>query len=255
MAKHGKKQTGGNRKQKGGSGLKSDSTMTSVLIGLLLLVIVMAFINYQKQNQQNQQNQQNHNNFNEVLSERYNDMENSVNSAKKEQARPVKVIINNNVNDGENPNNISFWGYMNRKSHERIHNPLLPPERSYEQTYGVPINIPSRGYSGGYQQVGMLYKDTITDEGAMVGNNSETSILPLYGQPTHNGSNKWNYYTTSDKYHTVKIPLTISGKDCSDTYGCTELYDDDAVSIPAYNGNYKVKIYNYDKPRYIPYVW
>ena len=251
MAKHNKNQSGGSKKQKGENLLKKDSTVTSILVGLLLLVGVMVFINYQKHK---------HNNFNEVMSERYE----NVNTNSKESQRPkeqpvkaVKVIINNNVNDDrrENPNNISFWGYMNRKAHERVNNPLLPPERSYEQTYGVPINIPSRGASGGYQQIGMLYKDTISDEDVTIGNNSETSILPLYGQPTHHGSNKWNYYTTSDKYHTVKIPLVISGKDCTDTYGCTELYDDDAVSIPAYNGNYKVKIYNYDKPKYIPYVW
>ena len=32
-------------------------------------------------------------------------------------------------------------------------------------------------------------------------------------------------------------------------------YDDDIVNIPAYNGNFKVKIYKYDKPRYLPFVY
>lgn len=244
MVKKTKKQSGGNRKSVGTVKEQTASNLTSILIGLLLILIVLVFLNNNKTN-----------NNREILSETYENSQTNKTKPKKKQA-PVNVIINNNVKgDNDNPNNISFWGYMNRKSHERINNPLLPPERSYEQTYGVPINIPSRGTSGGYQQVGMLYKDTITDESSTIGNNSDTSILPLYGQPTHPGSNKWNYYTTSDKYHSVKIPLNVSGKDCSGDYGCTEIYDDDNVNIPAYNGNYKVKIYNYDKPKYIPYVW
>ena len=125
--------------------------------------------------------------------------------------------------------------YLYKKENDRTVNPLLPPERSYEQTYGVPINIPTRGESGGFQQVGMLYKESI-------------------GKPIHPGSNKWSYYTSSDGHNSIKMPLSHKGKQCGQDYGCDELYDGDILSIPSYNGNFKVNIYKYDKPRYIPYV-
>ena len=154
----------------------------------------------------------------------------------------------------DNINNISYQKYIQMKNYDRVINPLLPPERSFENTYGIPINIPSRGMSGGYQQIGMLYKDNIISEDSIIGKNSNSVIMPLYGRPTHPGSNKWNYYITSDKFHAVKMPININGKDSDDTYGVNELFDNDNVQLPAYNGSFVVKIYNYDKPRYIPYV-
>lgn len=167
----------------------------------------------------------------------------------------VRNDVNININNQEhNPGNISYVDQIHRKNHERIINPLLPPERSYVNTYGVPINIPTRGVSAGYQQVGVLYKNEISDDGKTIGNSSDTVILPLFGQPTYPGSNKWNYYTSSDKYHTFKMPVTINGRKCTDDTGCSEIYNGDDISLPAYNGNFRVEIYDFDKPRYIPYV-
>ena len=100
----------------------------------------------------------------------------------------------------------------------------------------------------------MLYKESIQAESTSPGNNSNTVILPLYGRPVHRGSNKWSYYTASDKYNMVKIPFSHNGKQCNTEYGCNELYDDDLIQIPAYNGLFRVKIYGYDSPRYIPYI-
>jgi len=168
----------------------------------------------------------------------------------------IRNDVNININNQElNPSRVSYVDQIHSKNHERIINPLLPPERSYVNTYGIPINVPSRGVSAGYQQVGVLYKNEISDDGKTIGNSSETVILPLYGQPTYPGSNKWNYYTASDKFHTVKMPVTIDGRKCTDDTGCSEIYNGDNVSIPAYNGNFRVEIYDFDKPRYIPYVY
>jgi hypothetical protein len=144
--------------------------------------------------------------------------------------------------------------YLYKKENDRMVNPLLPPERSYEQTYGVPINIPTRGESGGFQQVGMLYKESIESEEIEPGNNNSSQILGLYGKPIRPGSSKWSYYTSSDGHNSIKMPLSHKGKQCGQDYGCDELYDGDNLSIPSYNGNFKVNIYKYDKPRYIPYV-
>ena len=145
--------------------------------------------------------------------------------------------------------------YMHNKAYERVINPLLPPERSYEATYGVPINIPTRGPESAYQQIGYLYKDDIADESKQIGNNTEPVMLPLYGRPTYNGSNKWMYYISSDKYHSIKMPIQHKNKKCDSEYGCDEIYEDDVVNVPSYNGAFKVKIYEYDAPKYIPYYY
>ena len=171
----------------------------------------------------------------------------------------IKYDINVNIRDinpeRSNDNMISYAQYDANKSMERIINPLLPPERSYQNTYGVPINIPSRGPNLSYQQVGILYKENIENTDKMPGNNNDSNILPLFGRPTFNGSNKWNYYTSSDKFQNFKLPIKIDGRKCDDDLGCNELRDGDMISIPSYNGRFKVEIYNYDKPSYIPYVY
>lgn len=119
---------------------------------------------------------------------------------------------------------------------------------------GLPINIETRGSGGDFQQVGMLYKNTITDDTKAPGNNTDNNVLPLYGKPTYQGSNMWLYYTETDKLNPVKIPVNVNSKDCTDEYGCSELYDGSNVDIPSYNGAFNVKIYKFNKPRYIPYV-
>ena len=143
--------------------------------------------------------------------------------------------------------------YLINKDYERVINPLLPPERRNHYidphsiqmvSPGVPINIPTRGYAGGVQQVGALYKE----------NSDEPVILPLFGMPTYNGSNKWMYYTATDKFNQVKIPISNNNRECNLEYGCDELYDGDIINIPAYNGNFKVNKYHFDKPRYIPHI-
>jgi hypothetical protein len=171
----------------------------------------------------------------------------------------LKYDININIRDvdsyRQNPNNISYGEYEYNKNMERVINPLLPPERSYNNTYGIPINIPSRGPFQSYQQIGMLYKENVENPGVIPGNNNETNILPLFGRPTYPGSNRWNYYTSSDKFQSVKLPISMDGRKCTDDLGCNELRDGDMVVIPSYNGRFKVEIYDFDKPRYIPYVY
>ena len=150
--------------------------------------------------------------------------------------------------------------YLVDKEQERLINPLLPPERSYVLTNGggLPfyppskssINVTTRGFTGAFQQIGLLYKKDPSGE-----NNSEGNILPLFGRPTNTNRDKWYYYTTSDKFHSLKIPLTIKGRPSNDEWGSNELYDDDTVEVVPYNGQFKVKIYGYDSPKYLPQLW
>jgi hypothetical protein len=141
---------------------------------------------------------------------------------------------------------------------------LYPPlSRNYHQDTtgnvessrkGLPINIETRGSGGDFQQVGILSKNVINKDAETPGNNTDSNILPLYGKPTYRGSNKWLYYTETDKLNPVKIPITVNNRDCTDDIGCDELYDGGEVVIPSYNGVFKVKIYKFNKPRYIPFV-
>jgi hypothetical protein len=151
---------------------------------------------------------------------------------------------------------------------ERLINPLLPPEKSYDlsrtgrmQWYHggssgssggvVPINVHTRGEPGEFQQLGHLYKTDISNSNVNIGNNSDTAILPLFGRQLHNGSKKWTYYTTSDKYNAVKLPLTINGRKCDQSLGCDEVYSGDSINILPYNGKFNVEIYENDSPRYL----
>ena len=171
----------------------------------------------------------------------------------------IKYDINVNIRDlnPERPNHnmISYAQYDANKNIERIINPILPPERSYQNTYGIPINIPSRGPNLSYQQVGILYKENIENTDKMPGNNTDSNILPLFGRPTFNGSKNWNYYTSSDKFQNFKLPINIDGRKCTADIGCKELMNGDMISIPSYNGRFRVEIYDYDAPSYIPYVY
>jgi hypothetical protein len=109
-------------------------------------------------------------------------------------------------------------------------------------TRGIPINTPTRGEQPEIQQVGIL-----TD--------GNEKIIPLYGRPTWRGSNKWIYYTSTDKFNFVKLPVhDLNGKNCTEEYGCTEFSDKDQVDVPAYNKTFSVTTYAADAPRYIPYL-
>jgi hypothetical protein len=154
---------------------------------------------------------------------------------------------------------VSQMQYLVNKEQERLVNPLLPPERTYVLTNGgglplIPsqnvINMPSRGFSGGFQQIGLLYKKDPSGDG-----NNDGNILPLFGRPTNTNRDKWYYYTSSDKFHSLKIPIKVKGRICNDEWGCNELYDEDTVEVGPYNGQFKVQIYGYDSPKYLPQVW
>ncbi len=117
----------------------------------------------------------------------------------------------------------------------------IPPTGS-----SVAINQPTRGEVVDYQQVGIL---TSERKDGM----DEPIIVPLYGRPTYRGSQKYQYYGASDKVHMSRIPVMFKGKDCTEEYGCDEIYEGDRVSVPTYNRDFAANIYRKDNLRYIPY--
>lgn len=106
----------------------------------------------------------------------------------------------------------------------------------------VPINIQTQ-HVDSYKQVGILSS-----------NEEPSKVLPLYGRRTVNGSSKWNYYTSTDSYHSFNISVAYKNKDCSDEYGCEELTSGEVIEIPAYNTPFTVNMYRLRGPTYIPYV-
>ena len=167
---------------------------------------------------------------------------------------------NHNHNHNHNQESIDIINSNNShnvsNNRRLINDPLYPPlsRNPHIETKAIPINIETRESGGDFQQIGILSKDSVSDDSEKPGNNNDSVILPLYGKPTYKGSNNWLYYTESDRNNAIKIPLTINGKDCTDDIGCTELNDNDKVSISPYNGDFNVKIYKFNKPRYIPYI-
>jgi hypothetical protein len=157
-----------------------------------------------------------------------------------------------NVNIQEQP--VSFRQSLVNRAHDRIINPLLPPERSYEMAYGVPINMPTRSSIGSYQQIGHMYKTDVANSNVAIGQTGEPTILPLYGRPLYNGSRRWTYYTSTDKVNMIKLPVSIDGRKCDQDMGCNEIMSGDNIDLPPYNGKFSAEIYDYDKPRYIPYI-
>ena len=86
-----------------------------------------------------------------------------------------------------------------------------------------------------------------------ISDNSE--ILPLYGKRIWCGKiSKWLYYTQTNKFVSVHLPVYKNNKDCSAEYGCDELYDNDTVTVPQFNESFTVTLYHVEGPRYIPYV-
>ena len=134
---------------------------------------------------------------------------------------------------------------------ESIHDPYKPPLKSNldffpqirQPTMGLPINIATQSVDTNYKQMGILTR----------GNNGET-ILPLMGRPLHTNRNKWQYYTISDQNQGIKLPVSRSGRSCTNEYGCDELYNSDTIYVEGYKEAFKVTMYENALPRYIPYV-
>lgn len=116
---------------------------------------------------------------------------------------------------------------------DRMINPLVPPTRRSPygvgpSTIGVPINVPTRGEYGPFQQMGYLQ------------NTAGDKVLRLMGRRIH--SNEFEYYTFHPADDKIKVPLEQK----------KELFEGDNIAIDQF-GDFKVFIYDTDTPRYVPY--
>lgn len=105
-----------------------------------------------------------------------------------------------------------------------------------------PKNLPLYNNTSSYQQIGILTSNE-TDK--------EPIILPLFSRKIHNRNDRWNYYTASDKYNMMRLPIVIDNINCDDEIGCKEIYNNDIIYLDIYKGRaFTATIYKNDVPKY-----
>ena len=100
----------------------------------------------------------------------------------------------------------------------------------YNRIPSTPFNIPTQGVPQSYQSMGIVK----TPDG---------KLLPLYGRRSISSRERYNYYTRTDTYNPIPIPVHMKGYDCQDQVGCPELYNGDTVKMGATNETGEVTIY------------
>jgi len=111
--------------------------------------------------------------------------------------------------------------------------PELPPRAS-----ALPFNIPTQGLPESFQSVGVI--------------NVNDQMLPLYGRRTTGGSDRWNYYTRTDTYNPVPLPVKFQKRNCMDGVGCSEMMSGETVMIDGLQKEGKAQLYGMDGPTYLP---
>ena len=94
----------------------------------------------------------------------------------------------------------------------------------------LPFNIATPGIPEAYQSMGIV-------------KTSDGKLLPLYGRRSLSSRDRYNYYTRTDTYNPIPMPVSIKGRDCQDQVGCPELYDGDKIKLPATDQAGEVTIY------------
>jgi hypothetical protein len=117
------------------------------------------------------------------------------------------------------------------------------PQRVWDNGPEIPVRgaldpIPTRGEPERYQQMGVI----VAGDG---------KALPLYGRRTAPRSDRFQYYTRTDTYNPVALPISHKKRDCQDGVGCDELMSGDDVKLAATGEEGKVTLYGFDGPRYI----
>jgi hypothetical protein len=79
---------------------------------------------------------------------------------------------------------------------------------------------------------------------------ADGKLLPLYGRRVAPRSDFFNYYTRTDTYNPIPLPITFNKRDCQDGTGCKEVFTGDEVRISPTGDSGKVTLYGFDGPRY-----
>jgi hypothetical protein len=101
------------------------------------------------------------------------------------------------------------------------------------------FQVRTQGLPEAYQSMGILR----TDQG---------KLLPLYGRRVASRSDRFNYYTRTDTYNPIPLPIHFQRKDCQDDIGCHEVFDGDTVQVNPTGETAVATLYRFDGPTYIP---
>lgn len=114
-----------------------------------------------------------------------------------------------------------------------------PPDRDTFNPTTLP-SIVTRGLPDSFQTMGVLTYPN-------------GDVKPLLGRRSANSNDRYNYYTRTDTYNPVPIPLSQGRRDCMEDVGCNEVFDGD--NLKSLNGEQvKVKLYKMAGPTYISAV-
>jgi len=116
-----------------------------------------------------------------------------------------------------------------------------PEFPSSAEMYGKLPRIPTRGLPETYQSMGVIKME-------------DGAVLPLYGRRTAARSDRFQYYTRTDTYNPVQLPISYKRRDCQDDVGCDELFNGESITVAATNQKGVASIYRFDGPTYIPGV-
>jgi len=175
---------------------------------------------------------------------------------KKKLENLEKYLLKNNIRsrNGIRPNNIrsnnirNKYRYLKNRDKNVVYDPLYPPEKRIERSQyifspydneneSIPqFNVRTRGEPDDYQLLGLLYNDSVD------------KYYQLYGRRTYSGSPEWEYYIRGKDKGGLDIKFPISNNR-------QEIMDGTSIKIPLDNLTYQVKIYDFDQPRYNPYIY
>jgi len=115
--------------------------------------------------------------------------------------------------------------------------PEIPPRGGLAS---IPIQISTQGLPESFQTIGNL-------------NVGGGKMLPLYGRRSISGSSdRWNYYTRTNEFNPVPLPLRHKNRDCMDDVGCPEVYSGETLHVEGTGENGTVRLFRMDGPKYIP---
>jgi hypothetical protein len=126
-----------------------------------------------------------------------------------------------------------------------VSNQMIRPDLYPEPVQRLPLPlglgaVASRGPLGPIQQVGILTAEGGSSNSAA----PDRTILPLFGREMDSRRSRWNYYTRTDGTNPVQVPVRVRNRLCDDdTNGCDEVYNDDAVHVPALGRSFKATVY------------
>lgn len=147
--------------------------------------------------------------------------------------RPVQTDVNVNVRSGDDRYTRAPEPYRMWQTIPDLRGAMIPPG-------AMAINMPVRGLPEAYQQMGYIKADE--------------QLLPLFGRRTGRSNDRFNYYTRTDSYNPIQVPITVAKRDCSEDLGCEELFGGETVQVRGLGKTGVVDVYKFDGPTYIPSI-